>query len=607
VKKPAIILQLGRAMRLAGIRPAALALPAVLGVAETVLRLMVFGFLIALAGVALSGSDGAVRGKIGFLFRGVGDGAVLPYVAGGLLAVTVLRAVCAYAGAILVSAGTERIAERLSVAMLGRHLEFGQRYYDGRKLGAVVARAGRTPARVAKVFGALTDVMVSVGTVLLCLAALAALWWQLAVLTALFLAAFEAVFRRVSRRVRELGDQADEAEDAASSSAQELLSNLGLVRLLRTRDREVEAWRSAADSTRKTRLTESRFTELIAPVRDVLTVLVLALIVGSAAMLGAASVETASKSAVFFLILRRCVGAYSGVLKFPDSWLRVMSAVERYEDTMRDPDESIVIGGAAPALPLRSGIEFRNVRFRYSRKVEALCGFTARIPCGGRTVIVGRTGSGKSTVFRLLLRSYNCEPGTILLDGADLAGLRVDSHLARLAYANETPTFFDDTVRRNVTYGLEGVSEERLIAAARNAQALDFIERLDRGFDEPVGEGGRRLSAGERQRLGLMRVFLADPELILLDEATSAMDPATESRVLAALDEFARGRTVAAITHRMNWLKPGAWVIVMDSGRAVDEGFYEDVTARGSLSELVRGDRTSGQAGQGGHAAAGMA
>jgi ATP-binding cassette subfamily B protein len=239
---------------------------------------------------------------------------------------------------------------------------------------------------------------------------------------------------------------------------------------------------------------------------------------------------------------------------------------------------------ALPAPP-RGQVEFDNVRFAYPNRSgpPALNGFTLKVRPGERVALVGPSGAGKSTVLRLLLRFYDPDAGRILIDGVDLRDADPVQARARLALVAQEAPLFSGSVRDNILFGAPGASAEDVEAAARAAQAADFVQALPHGFDTVVGEHAKTLSGGQRQRLAIARALLRRAPILLLDEATSALDAENERLVQEALHEAMRGRTTLVIAHRLATVLEADRIVVINEGCVVEEGTHADLLARGGL------------------------
>ena len=244
------------------------------------------------------------------------------------------------------------------------------------------------------------------------------------------------------------------------------------------------------------------------------------------------------------------------------------------------------VGDKPGALKLdsaRGEIEFRDVRFAYPDGTEALKGLTFSARPGEMVAFVGASGAGKSTVFNLLMRLYDASAGEIRLDTLNVRDVTGSSLRQQMALVAQDAALFDDTVARNIALGRMGASKAEIEAAARAANAHDFILALPGGYDAPAGELGRNLSGGQRQRIALARAILRGAPILLLDEATSALDAESEAKVQDALSGFARGRTVLVIAHRLSTVRAADRIIVMEDGRAVEEGTHERLMAQGGV------------------------
>ena len=230
--------------------------------------------------------------------------------------------------------------------------------------------------------------------------------------------------------------------------------------------------------------------------------------------------------------------------------------------------------------PDATGLSFDDVRFGYVPNEPVLRGLSLRVEPGETVAVVGASGSGKSTLALLLPRFYDPQAGSVRIGGHDVADVTRDSLRAAIGLVMEESFLFSDTVRANIAYGRPDATDEQVLAAARAAQADEFIARLPRGYDTVVGEQGLTLSGGQRQRVALARALVTDPRLLLLDDATSAIDPRLEAEIHAALREVMQGRTTLIIAHRRSTLNLADRIVVLDAGRVADSGTHAELEER---------------------------
>ncbi|MFV0515641.1 MAG: ABCB family ABC transporter ATP-binding protein/permease [Jhaorihella sp.] len=249
-------------------------------------------------------------------------------------------------------------------------------------------------------------------------------------------------------------------------------------------------------------------------------------------------------------------------------------------DLLEQPAE-VTDKPGAPDLDVKGGrIELCDVRFAYEPEREILKGISLVVPAGQTVAIVGPTGSGKSTIGRLLFRFYDVTGGAFLIDGQDLRDVTQSSLHDAIGVVPQDTVLFNDTIGYNIAYGRDGATQDDIEEAARGAQIHDFIVSLPDGYETRVGERGLKLSGGEKQRVGIARTLLKNPPILLLDEATSALDTGTEQDIQTALARAGEGRTVITIAHRLSTIAEADHIVVLDQGKIVEQGSHADLLAR---------------------------
>ena len=260
-----------------------------------------------------------------------------------------------------------------------------------------------------------------------------------------------------------------------------------------------------------------------------------------------------------------------------------MGSLERIFSVLDTDGEIRERSGAAPlVLSGPPSIRFEEVRFAYGGEA-VLGGFDLDVPAGATVALVGPSGGGKSTAFSLVPRLRDVSGGRVLIGGRDVRDLTIASLRDAIALVSQEPVLFDDTVAANIGFGREGASREAVEAAARDAAADDFVRALPGGYDARVGDAGNSLSGGQRQRVALARAFLRDAPILLLDEATAALDAESERLVTASLARLAEGRTTLIIAHRLSTVREADLIAVVEHGRVTETGTHHELIARGGL------------------------
>ena len=289
----------------------------------------------------------------------------------------------------------------------------------------------------------------------------------------------------------------------------------------------------------------------------------------------------------FLFMTQRFIDPLAGAGRIVNSYENARASGERIFDLM---DRPVVVRDRPDAVRLpeiEGRIEYDCVSFAYPRGDPVIRDLSFDVAPGETVAFVGPTGAGKSTLAKLLLRLYEPTAGTIRVDGVDVSDVALADVRRAIGYVGQDVYLFDGTVRENLTYGAFDATEAELIAAATAAEANDFIGDLPDGYDTRIGERGVKLSGGQRQRLSIARAALQDPDMLVLDEATSAVDTETELYIQRALDRLAEGRTTVLIAHRLSTVRGADQILVLDGGRLVERGTHDELVDAGGLYAIL--------------------
>jgi ATP-binding cassette subfamily B protein len=295
---------------------------------------------------------------------------------------------------------------------------------------------------------------------------------------------------------------------------------------------------------------------------------------GLEAIAGRMSVGTYS---VLIFLIQRLLWPLTRLGETFDQYQRAMASTNRVMNLLDTPIAIHTGDIPLPVSSVRGELEFKHVTFAYHGRNPVIQHLSLHIPAGQTIAIVGSTGSGKSTLVKLLLRLYEVQSGNITLDGIDLRNLKLRDLRACIGLVSQDVFLFHGTVAENIAYGSPDAALDEAIAAAKIAEAHDFIMQLPQAYETIVGERGQKLSGGQRQRIAIARAVLKNPPILILDEATSAVDNETEAAIQRSLDRITVNRTTIAIAHRLSTVRNADCIYVMELGKLVEWGTHEQL------------------------------
>ena len=519
--------------------------------------------------------------------RGIrGSGGARPGLVLGLALVAVLGVLVTAYSAYLTNARIFRATEAglctLRVAAFRHVHDLSVLTQNAERRGALVARVTSDVDTISNFvqFGGLL-LVVSAGQLIVATALMAAYSWPLTLLVwACFLpmfASFQALQRLVSRAYTQVRERVGDMLAAVSES----VVGADTIRLYGIADRTQRRVDDAVGAHARTAVRAQLLVAAGFSSGTLVSGLVVAAVVGTGTWLGVAGDLTLGRLLAFlFLVQLFTAPVQMGTEVLNElqnavaGWRRVLAVIDTPADVV-DPGDA---GVTLPRGPLE--VRFERVSFSYPSGPPVLRDIDLELAAGSRVAVVGETGSGKTTLAKLLTRLMDPAAGRVLLDGVDLRQVRFSSLRARVVMVPQEGFLIEGTLAENIAWGRPESDESQVLAALAELGLLDWAQGLPHGVATPVGQRGESLSAGERQLVALARAYLADPDLLVLDEATSSVDPATEVRLHRALDGATRGRTSVAIAHRLSTAEAADVVVVVDAGRVVDVGSHRDLLDR---------------------------
>lgn len=464
-------------------------------------------------------------------------------------------------------------------AIFRRALELDAHYHDRVGAGELISRASNDAELVARAFDSIGHTIGYVFTIVGTSVVLFVLDWRLGLAVLLPLPLLSIGFGRYSERYAERTKINQERLAAATSLVEESIAGVRVVKGLGAEAALSARFRERSDDVVSTALDVAGVDAVFLPALESLPLIGMLVVLwygGHQALSGAITIGTFAAFGFYLALLvnpLRTIGQRVGTLQ------RAVAAGQRVTDVLH-AEPVVVESPSARAFPSDAGIRFDGVRFSYGDGQPVLDGFDLDIPAGTSLALVGATGSGKSTAAALLARFYDPDAGRVTIGDVDVRDLRLGELRARVGIVFEDAFLFGDTVRGNVGLAAPHADDEEIERATQLAGADEFVERLPEGYETMIGERGYSLSGGQRQRIAIARAILADPKVLILDDATSAVDATKEHEIRAALAEVMRGRTTLVIAHRPATIALADRVALVEAGRVAEQGTHEELIAR---------------------------
>jgi ATP-binding cassette, subfamily B, bacterial MsbA len=504
----------------------------------------------------------------------------LPFIAGCLLTLLVLRSALLYGTQALFAVLDARIGQYLRSRIFKQSLDVNYAHWERAGTETLFNALTSETWRVGSGLATLLTFAIALSTLTVYATVLLLISWPLTLLCMVALLAFSGLARVLTRRLVALGRLATHANAFMTKRVLQAFDGMSVIRAFAREDYEQRRFDKASNRVRRVFLRMNLLQALIGPLLELCAGL---LVVGLLVYFASFS-RNLPGLLVFLLVLYRLQPKVREANESLISLDTLQGAVAAVNSELRRDDKSYMLSGDVHCAGIRDQIRFDRVSFNYpGAQQPALSDFSALLPFARTTALVGPSGSGKSTLVKLLIRLYDPTSGEVSFDGAPLSSFEIGSLRERVAIVSQNVHLFDTSIRRNIAYGRPGTSLEAIIEAAKKADAHDFISALPNAYETRVGNRGVRLSGGQQQRITLARAIVAKPDLLILDEATNALDSMSEEVVQRALQALRGTCAIVVVAHRLATIEQADNILVLEAGRLREQGSFHELIQRGGL------------------------
>ncbi|MBQ3246159.1 MAG: ABC transporter ATP-binding protein [Bacteroidales bacterium] len=495
---------------------------------------------------------------------------------------TVLKTGCYFASSAVMVPLRTGIVRDIRTMVYNKLLSLPMGFFSKQKKGDIIARMSGDVTEIEVSIVSSLDMLIKNPILIICyFTALIYLSWELTLFTVTVVPAMAWGMSAIGKKLKRRSLEAQEKWSDTMAQLDETLGGLRVIKAFIAEDKMKERFTKTADEYRKASARVALRQASAHPVSELLGSIMIMIVLwfGGTLILSNNAPIDASTFIFYMTILYSVLAPLKEFSKASYNIPKGLASMERVDKIMNAVNDI-----KEPAAPERlegfnDKIEFKGVCFSYEEGREVLSDISLTVPKGKTIALVGQSGSGKSTLVDLIPRYYDTSAGFITLDGKDIRNFRVKDLRSLIGNVNQEAILFNDTIFNNIAFGVEGATMEQVVAAAKIANAHEFIMEKEEGYQTNIGDRGGKLSGGQRQRISIARAILKNPPILILDEATSALDTESEKIVQEALDRLTSSRTTIAIAHRLSTIRNADEICVMHEGRIVERGRHEDLIA----------------------------
>ena len=495
---------------------------------------------------------------------------------------TILKTGCYFASSAVMVPLRTGIVRDIRIMVYNKLLSLPMGYYNKQKKGDIIARMSGDVTEIEFSIVSSLDMLIKNPILIICyFAALIYLSWELTLFTVTVVPLMAWGMSAIGKKLKRQSLEAQEKWSETMAQLDETLGGLRIIKAFIAEDKMKERFASTANQYRKASSRVAIRQASAHPVSELLGSIMIMIVLwfGGTLILSEKAPIDASTFIFYMTILYSVLAPLKEFSRASYNIPKGLASMERVDKIMNTENEIKESLNPKDISGFNESLRFNNVSFSYEEGKEILHEVNLEIPKGQTIALVGQSGSGKSTLADLVPRYYDASSGSITLDGTDLKDLRIKDLRSLIGNVNQEAILFNDTIFNNIAFGVENATMEQVIAAAKIANAHDFIMEKEEGYLTNIGDRGSKLSGGQRQRISIARAILKNPPILILDEATSALDTESEKIVQEALDRLTSTRTTIVIAHRLSTIKNADMICVMHEGRIVERGKHEELIA----------------------------
>ena len=495
---------------------------------------------------------------------------------------TVLKTSCYFASSAVMVPLRTGIVRDIRVMVYNKLLSLPMGFFSKQKKGDIIARMSGDVTEIEVSIVSSLDMLIKNPILIICyFSALIYLSWELTLFTVTVVPVMAWGMSAIGKKLKRKSLEAQEKWSDTMAQLDETLGGLRVIKAFIAEDKMKERFFNTADEYRRASGKVAIRQASAHPVSELLGSIMIMIVLwfGGTLILSDKAPIDASTFIFYMTILYSVLAPLKEFSKASYNIPKGLASMERVDKIMNAENDI-----KEPAVPVElkgfnDKVEFKGVFFSYEEGKEILHDISLEVPKGKTVALVGQSGSDKSTLVDLIPRYYDVEKGSITLDGTDIRNFRVKDLRSLIGNVNQEAILFNDTIFNNIAFGVEGATMEQVIAAARIANAHEFIMEKEEGYQTNIGDRGGKLSGGQRQRISIARAILKNPPILILDEATSALDTESEKIVQEALDRLTSTRTTIAIAHRLSTIRNADLICVLHEGKIVERGRHEELIA----------------------------